>query len=395
MDCDTKLRHLRISQEIYREKMAIGIIKHNYPYSIVEHEGIRDVHIYLNHEVKPYTSNTAKADCLKIYYREKEKIKLALERVSDRICLTFDIWSSCTTDGYISLTTHYVDENWELQSRILNFCHIPPSHSRALLLEIVYDFLKDWGIEKKVFSLTLDNAIQEGLKVSSIALHKIHESVKYVKGSEAKRIKFGELVKKIGVASSKGLRMDVPTRWNSTYLMLERNLYLRNVWRVQVRLYEEMENEDEVLSTMASQMKEKFDKYWDSYSVMLAIAAILDPHFKFEFVEFCYKKVDGPIVSRKLELVKQELYKLFAVYEGLSCNEVPVDPWEFDYYKSDFSATKKSELDTYLGEARTWIFGYEVKEDEIDDAQLVVPLSQVPAEKEITESGAASNAVNV
>ncbi|XP_031255108.1 zinc finger BED domain-containing protein DAYSLEEPER-like [Pistacia vera] len=111
MDCDTKLRRLKISQEIYREKMAIGIIKHNYSYSIVEHEGIRDVHMYLNHEVKHYTRNTAKADCLKIYYREKEGIKLALERVSGRICLTFDIWHSCTTDEYISLTANYVDQN--------------------------------------------------------------------------------------------------------------------------------------------------------------------------------------------------------------------------------------------------------------------------------------------
>ncbi|XP_031282330.1 zinc finger BED domain-containing protein RICESLEEPER 2-like [Pistacia vera] len=493
MDCDTKLRRLKISQEIYREKMVIGIIKHNYPYSIVEHERIRDVHMYLNHEVKHYTRNPVKADCLKIYYREKERKKLALERVSGRICLTSDIWSSCTTDGCISLMAHYVDENWELQSRILNFCHIPSPHSGALLLDIVYDFLKDWRIEKKVFSLTLDNAIQEGLKVSSMALHKIRESVKYVKGSEAKRMKFGELVKQIGVISSKGLRMDVPTRWNSTYLMLEKwdrgerickflqpfyeittlfsgsqyptaNLYLRNVWRIQVRLYEEMENEDEVLSTMASQIKGKFDKYWDSYTVVLAIAAILDPRFKFEFVEFCYKKVDGPVVAtRKLELVQQELYRLFAAYESLSGHEVPTgddcgqasnphiigdDICEFDYYKSDFSATKKSELDTYLGEARfdrikfcnldvldhwkknsdrypilsmmardvmsipittvasessfsigskvlskyrssllpenaeslictrIWISGYEVKEDEIDDAQLVVPLSQ-------------------
>ncbi|XP_031280216.1 zinc finger BED domain-containing protein RICESLEEPER 2-like [Pistacia vera] len=349
MDCDTKLRRLRISQEIYHEKMTIGSIKHNYPYLIMKHEGIRDVHIYLNHEVKPYTRNTAKADCLKIYYREKEKIKLALERVSGTICLTSDIWSSCTTDGHISLTAHYVDENWELQSRILNFCHIPPLHSRALLSKIVYDFLKDWGIEKKVFSLTLDNAsnndkmedilrsqlcvqnallcggsffhvrccahilnpiVQERLKVSSVALHKICESVKYVKGSEAKRIKFGELAKQIGVINSKGCKL-VPQKCVESS-------------RVQVRLYEEMENEDEVVSIMASQMKVKLDKYWDSYSVVLAIVAIVDPRFKFEFVEFYYKKVDGPIVeSRKLEFVKEELYKLFVTYEGLSCNEFP------------------------------------------------------------------------
>ena len=95
-----------------------------------------------------------------------------------------------------------------------------PPHTRYNLSLKVLQFLKDWGIERKIFSITLDNAssndsmqnllkehlcfsnslllngkffhirctthilnliVQDGLKVASDALHKIRQSVHYVR----------------------------------------------------------------------------------------------------------------------------------------------------------------------------------------------------------------------
>ena len=56
------------------------------------------------------------------------------------------------------LTVHYVDSNWKLNSKVLNFRHLEPPHTGSILCEIVYELLRDWGIMHKVFSLTLDNA---------------------------------------------------------------------------------------------------------------------------------------------------------------------------------------------------------------------------------------------
>ena len=64
--------------------------------------------------------------------------------------------------------------------------------------------------------------VQEGLKVASDALHKIREFVKYVKSSKSRIKKFEECVRAIGnIDICVGLRLDVSTRWNSTYLMLD------------------------------------------------------------------------------------------------------------------------------------------------------------------------------
>lgn len=60
------------------------------------------------------------------------------------------------------MTAHFVYEDWKLNSKIINFCHLPPPHTGAELAKIVYEFLEDWGIEKKIFSLTLDSASTNG-----------------------------------------------------------------------------------------------------------------------------------------------------------------------------------------------------------------------------------------
>jgi len=53
------------------------------------------------------------------------------------------------------------------------------------------------------------------------ALYKIKESIKYVRGSEARKIAFKECVIQVrGIVTKVVLRMDVATRWNSTYLMV-------------------------------------------------------------------------------------------------------------------------------------------------------------------------------
>ena len=95
---------------------------------------------------------------MKIYLVEKEKLKNQLARSSGRVCLTTDCWTACTTRGYITLTAHFIDDDWKLNSKLLNFSHLEPPHTGHELSRKVVEFLREWGIEKKVFSITLDNA---------------------------------------------------------------------------------------------------------------------------------------------------------------------------------------------------------------------------------------------
>ena len=64
---------------------------------------------------------------------------------------------------------------------------------------------------------------------------------------------------------------------------------------------------------MAEQMKGKFDKYRDYYSVVLACAIVLDPRYKLNYVDFTFKKIEPieHIAKMKVESIQTTLYKVF------------------------------------------------------------------------------------
>nr|KAJ0194396.1 hypothetical protein LSAT_V11C800414680 [Lactuca sativa] len=113
------------------------------------------------------------------------------------------------TDGYLSLTTYYVDSKWVLQKRILNFSEFPPPHTGVAIANKLSGLIKNW------------------LKQIDVAVEKVRECVKYVKGSLARKTRFSQCCSENLLDSKKVLMQDVPTRWNSTYMMLSCTLYYR------------------------------------------------------------------------------------------------------------------------------------------------------------------------
>ena len=71
--------------------------------------------------------------------------------------LTSDCWTASNQNtNYISLTSHFIDEKFILQKKILSF--VPILSNRAEdLIDVLENCLREWRIEK-VFCITLDNA---------------------------------------------------------------------------------------------------------------------------------------------------------------------------------------------------------------------------------------------
>lgn len=84
------LRGCKMDNNVYREKLTRMIVRHELPFLHVEYEGVRDVHEYLNSDVKHITRNTCKADMFKLYQKSKCRIKELLSTCPSRVSLTTD-----------------------------------------------------------------------------------------------------------------------------------------------------------------------------------------------------------------------------------------------------------------------------------------------------------------
>ncbi|XP_042484708.1 zinc finger BED domain-containing protein RICESLEEPER 1-like isoform X2 [Macadamia integrifolia] len=72
---------------------------------------------------------------------------------------------------------------------------------------------------------------------------------------------------------------------------------------------------------MAQEMEKKFDKYWDSYSIILAIAVVFDPRYKLIFVRYDKIYSLDSTVMEKFNLVKLILARLFEEYQCMEITE--------------------------------------------------------------------------
>ena len=165
------------------------------------------------------------------------------------------------------LTAHFIDDDWKLHKRIINFCQIP-GHSGELIGKAVEKCLITWGI-KRIMTITVDNAssndvavqylkrrmnhhktnvlngdylhmrcvahilnlvVRDGLKDVDDSILKIRGAVRYVRSSPARLQKFKACAIEESLDTKSLVCLDVETRWNSTYLMLESAIKFKNAF---------------------------------------------------------------------------------------------------------------------------------------------------------------------
>ncbi|KAL1077338.1 hypothetical protein V6Z11_D10G089600 [Gossypium hirsutum] len=190
---------------------------------------------------------TMNRDVYQLYLDERVKIKQLSRSSCSRVCLTTDTWTSLQRVNYLCITVHFIDNDWKLNKNVLNFCPIS-SHKGESIGMVIEKCLLNWGIDK-LFTVTADNAssndvaigylrkkfnLREGLDQNVKYLHTrcmthivnliVVEGLKEMNKS-VERVRravgyFKECVVVEKIECKKMLCLDVCTRWNSTYLML-------------------------------------------------------------------------------------------------------------------------------------------------------------------------------
>ena len=96
------------------------------------------------------------------------------------------------------------------------------------------------------------------------------------------------------------------------------NYYFEKVYGIRQALLNWKGSFDLNISTMASRMFEKFEKYWKEVHTIMAVCTILDPRYKFDAVEYMFSTVYGEQASKEIDRVRSTLYELLEEYQQKS-----------------------------------------------------------------------------
>lgn len=86
-----------------------------------------------------------------------EEVTKEVSKVDD-FAATTDLWSSHTTEPYISLTIHFIDTEFNLKVKCFQTAFMPEDHTGQNITHGLREALAEWGLnEGKLVCITTDN----------------------------------------------------------------------------------------------------------------------------------------------------------------------------------------------------------------------------------------------
>lgn len=258
-------RHLRQDERKKIDKALLKLMTVDFqPFSIVEDEGFKEFVSVLNPCYELPNRKTILNFLLSAEYNERHaEIQTLVRQRSISICITVDCWTSKNMESYMAVTGHFIDkETLQFRSILIQCAALEGHHTGERLATELRQIFNEWDIYGKINFIVSDNAanmiaaartlviphfgcfahklnliVQAALadEVLSRTVTKVQRTVSHFKRSTIAKERLQKYQQTAqNIAQPKSLLLSVPTRWNSTYQMLERFNALQEALRATI-----------------------------------------------------------------------------------------------------------------------------------------------------------------
>ena len=145
-------------QTLLQRCVAEYLTENLVPFSTVENKSFINLMKILDPKFNVGTRRTYTDVIIpKLYIEVKEKVNSKLKPAEGVACTT-DGWTSIATESYITLTCHFIDNKWDMNSFCLETRHHPESHTAENLKCLLDDAFSEWKLNEKCITGFVDNA---------------------------------------------------------------------------------------------------------------------------------------------------------------------------------------------------------------------------------------------
>ncbi|XP_063745957.1 E3 SUMO-protein ligase ZBED1-like isoform X2 [Eleginops maclovinus] len=223
------------------------VVKGLHPFSTVDAPEFREMTKVLNPKYKAPSRESLTNHLIPAWYGvEKGNVISELKTVS-KAAITADGWTSFCQDHYLTVTLHYVS-NGQVKEKVLKTKAVYQSQTGSALAEEIDYILEEYGVREKVVAATVDNAANMDVAIKQLQIVKfpcfahtlnlgaqklynctaisnwaarVRAVVVWMKRSHMAKVVLKEKQDLLKLPKHM-LLLDVRTRWNSLYLMMER-----------------------------------------------------------------------------------------------------------------------------------------------------------------------------
>lgn len=156
---DGSLKHREYSPSIARNELCRLIAKEDLPLWFGESDAFQE---YITNAHNPKfikcSRQTTARDMVKLYNERVVNLIEIFKTSVSSVALTSDIWNGKAKEDYLSVVAHFVNSNWELEKRLIGLRLIDESHTGRNIAERIAIVVDEYGLNNKIFAITLDNA---------------------------------------------------------------------------------------------------------------------------------------------------------------------------------------------------------------------------------------------